>query len=211
LSNNYDFNVKRKRPEEIYSDVSDYFKGEVLEQYASSKSIMKTQEEITIRALELLNLKRDDALILDAGSGPGFTAMYLNEIGYKTVAIDLISSFLNYYDIKELNPIEADMCFPPFKPNTFDAIISISALQWIYRDNNNEQMNLMLKNLSKSFFQILKPNSRVVIQFYPKSKKILENIGKIIAENTAFHGNFIVDNPNSQRKRKIYLLLNKET
>ncbi len=211
MSNNYNFNVKRKRPEEIYSDVSDYFKGEVLEQYASSKSMMKTQEEITIRALELLNLERDDGLILDAGSGPGFTAMYLNEIGYKTVAIDLISSFLNYYDIKELNPIVVDMCFPPFKPNTFDAIISISALQWIYRDIKNEQMNKMLINLSKSFFQILKPDSRVIIQFYPKSKKILENIGKIIAENTNFCGNFIIDNPNSQRKRKIYLLLDKET
>ncbi|NVM34267.1 MAG: methyltransferase domain-containing protein [Candidatus Lokiarchaeota archaeon] len=211
MSNNYDFNVKRKRPEEIYSDVSDYFKGEILEQYASSKSIMKTQEEITIRALELLNLERDDLLILDAGSGPGFTAMYLNEIGYKTVAIDLISEFLNYYDIKELNPIVADMCLPPFKPSTFDAIISISALQWIYRDIENQQMSLMLKSLSKSFFQILKPNSRVVIQFYPKSKKILENIGKIITESTGFHGNFIIDHPNSQRKRKIYLLLEKET
>ncbi len=210
MNNNYDFNVKRKRPEEIYSDVSDYFKGEVLKQYAASKSMMKTQEKITIRAIELLNLERDDALILDAGSGPGFTAMYLNEIGYKAVAIDLISSFLNYYDIKELNPIVADMCFPPFKPNTFDAIISISALQWIYRDIKNEQMNKMLINLSKSFFQILKPDSRVVIQFYPKNKKILENIGKIIAKSTTFHGNFIIDNPNSQRKRKIYLLLDKE-
>ena len=211
MNNNYNFSVKRKRPEEIYSEVSDYFKGEVLEQYASSKSIMKTQEEITIRALELLNLKRDDALILDAGSGPGFTAMYLNEIGFKTVAIDLISSFLNYYDIKDLNPIVSDMCFPPFRLNTFDAIISISALQWIYRDINNVQMNSLLKSLFKSFFQILKPNSRIVIQFYPKSKKILENIGKIIAESTAFQGNFIIDNPNSQRKRKIYLLLDKET
>ena len=211
MSNNYEFNVKRKRPEEIYSKVSDYFKGETLEQYASSKSIVKMQEKITIRALELLKLKKNDGLILDAGSGPGFTAMYLNEIGYKAVAIDLISSFLNYYDIKELNPIISDMCFPPFKPNTFDAIISISALQWIYRDINNEQMKNMLINLSKSFFQILKPDSRIIIQFYPKSKKILENIGKIIAEYTAFKGHFIIDNPNSQKKRKIYLLLDKET
>lgn len=211
MNNNYDFNVKRKRPEEIYSDVSDYFKGETLEQYATSKSMIKTQEKITIRALELLNLNKNDALILDAGSGPGFTAMYLNEIGYKAVAIDLISAFLNYYDIKELNPIISDMCFPPFKPDTFDAIISISALQWIYRDINNEQMKNMLINLSKSFFQILKPKARAIIQFYPKSKKILEKIGVIIAENTAFYGNFIIDNPNNQKKRKIYLLLDKET
>ncbi|MFX1499648.1 MAG: class I SAM-dependent methyltransferase [Promethearchaeota archaeon] len=209
MNNNYNFNVKRERPEEIYSDVSDYFKGDILKQYANSKSIIKTQEKITIRALELLNLEKNDALILDAGSGPGFTSMYLNEIGYKTVAIDLISSFLNYYDIRELNPIVSDMCIPPFKPNIFDAIISISALQWIYRDIQNEQMKRNLINLSKSFFNILKPNSRVVIQFYPKNKKILDSIGKIILEKTVFSGNVIIDNPDSQKKRKIYLLLEK--
>lgn len=211
MNDSYYFNIKRKRPEELYNKVSDYFRGEILKQYASSKSIMKIQEKITIRALELLNLRKNDGLILDAGTGPGFTAMYLKEIGYKTVAIDIISAFLNYYSIKDLNPIAADMCFPPFKPNTFDAIISISALQWIFRDLKDEEMYYSLKNLSKSFFQILKPNSQVIIQFYPKSKEILDNIGKIIVENTDFKGNFIIDNPNSQRKRKIFLLLNKET
>ena len=210
LNDNYYFNIKRKRPEETYNKVSDYFRGEILRQYATSKSIIKIQEKITIRALELLNLRKKDALILDAGTGPGFTATYLNEIGFKTVAIDIISEFLYYYDIKDLNPIATDMCFPPFKPNTFDAIVSISALQWIYRDLKDEQMYLMLKNLSKSFFQILKPNSQVIIQFYPKSKEIMENIGKIVVKNTDFNGNFIIDNPNSQKKRRIFLLLNKE-
>jgi len=210
LNDNYDFNIKRKRPEEIYNNVSDYFRGEILRQYASSKNILKIQGKITIRALELLNLRKKDALILDAGSGAGFSSMYLNEIGYKTVAIDIISAFLNYYDIKDLNPIAADMCFSPFKPNTFDAIISISALQWIYRDLKNKQMHSMLKNLSKSFFHILKPKSRVIIQFYPKNKEIMDNIGKIFVENTDFIGNFIIDNPNSKKKRKIFLLLIKE-
>lgn len=210
MNDNYYFNIKRKRPEETYNKVSDYFRGEILRQYATSKSIIKIQEKITIRALELLNLRKKDALILDAGTGPGFTATYLNEIGFKTVAIDIISEFLYYYDIKDLNPIATDMCFPPFKPNTFDAIVSISALQWIYRDLKDEQMYLMLKNLSKSFFQILKPNSQVIIQFYPKSKEIMENIGKIVVKNTDFNGNFIIDNPNSQKKRRIFLLLNKE-
>jgi len=210
LSENYDFNIKRRRPEETYNKVSDYFRGEILEQYATSKNIMKIQEKITIRALELLNLKEKDAFILDAGTGPGFTAIYLNEIGYKTVAIDVIPAFLNYYNIKELNPIASDMCFPPFKPNTFDAIISISALQWIYRDIKNERMHSLLKSLSKSFFQILKPFSQVVIQFYPKNKEIMEKIGKIFTKNTAFCGNFIIDNPNSPKKRKIYLLLKKK-
>lgn len=207
LNENYNFNVKRKRPEDIYKEVSDYFKGDILRQYASSKSMIRIQEKITIRALELLKIRKKDALILDAGSGPGFAAMYLREIGYKVVTIDIISEFLKYYDIKDLNPINSDMCFLPFKPNTFDAIISISALQWIYRDIHNKQMNNLLRKLSKSFFKILKPSSRVIIQFYPKNNEIMESIGKTIANSTAFHGNFIIDNPDSQIKRKIYLLL----
>ncbi len=211
LDREFNFSVKRKRPEEEYEKVSDYFKGNVLDQYANSKSMMRIQEKITKRALELLNLKNKDALILDAGCGPGFAALYLKEIGYRTVALDLISEFLSFYDINDINPINSDMCFPPFKPNTFDAIISISALQWIFRDLNNKLMHLMLKNLSKSFFRILKPDCQVVIQFYPKNKDIMDRIGKIIANHTKFSGKFIIDNPNRQRKRKIFLLLSKES
>jgi len=210
LNEKYYFNVKRKRPEEIYTKVSDYFRGEILNQYANSKSMMRIQENITIRALELLDLQKKDALILDAGCGPGFAAMFLKERGYRTVALDIISEFLNYYNIKNLNPIVADMCFPPFKLNTFDAILSISALQWIFRDLRDKQTYFLLNTLSKSFFQILKPDSRVIIQFYPKNNEIMEKIGRIIASNTDFEGNFIIDNPKSQKKRKIYLLLNKE-
>jgi len=210
LNEDYYFNVKKKRPEEIYEKVSDYFKGDILRAYANSKNIMRIQEKITIRALELLDLKKNEALILDAGCGAGFAAVYLNEIGYRSVALDIIGSFLQYYDISFLNPINADMCFTPFKPNTFDAIISISALQWVFRDINDKNMHTLLKNLSKSFFHILKPNSRVIFQFYPKNKVLMETIGKIIAVNTGFTGNFIIDNPNQPKKRKIFLLLDKQ-
>jgi len=211
LNDDFNFDIKKKRPEEEYESVSDYFRGNVLTQYANSKSIMRIQEKITLRALELLDIKKKDALILDAGCGPGFAASYLKEIGYGVVALDIISEFLNVYEIKDLNPINADMCFPPFKPSTFDAIISISALQWIFRDINNRIMYTILKNLSKSFFKILKPKGRVIIQFYPKSKDLMKGVGKIIADNTDFEGYFIVDNPNRQKKRKIFLLLSKES
>ena len=210
MNDDYYFNVKRKRPEELYNKVTDYFKGEILRNYAKSKSMMRIQEKITIRALELLDLNKKEALILDAGCGPGFAAIYLNETGYRTVALDFISEFLYYYDIKDLNPITADMCFPPFKPNTFDVIISISALQWIYRDLNSKEMHLLLKSLCKSFFQILKPKSCVVFQFYPKNKEIMDSIGKIFKNNSAFSGNFIIDNPYRQKKRRIFLLLKKQ-
>lgn len=210
MSDDYFFNVKRERPEELYESALDYFKQDTLSSYSKSKSIMRTQRKITMRALEIMELKMNDCLILDAGCGPGFVAMYLDELGYKTVALDIISGFLKFYDIKDLNPILADMCFPPFQPSMFDAIISISALQWIFKDSNLKTKGLDLIGLFKSFYTILKPKGRVVFQFYPKNKTVLDNIGDIVAKNTNFNGNFIIDNPDSPKKRKIYLLLKKE-
>jgi len=205
----YSFNIKRKRPEDLFENVSDYLNAETLTNYAESKSMMRTQRKITFRALELLELKNDRALILDAGCGPGFAAMYLNELGYKTVALDIFSEFLKYYEIEYLNPILADMCYTPFKPDSFNSIISISALQWVTRDVKNESERLILTNLFVSFYQILKPESKMIVQFYPKSTVIMDYIAEIVNTKTNFEGNFIIDNPNNPKKRKIFLLLKK--
>ena len=209
MNNDYSFNIKRKRPEDLFENVSDYFNAETLTTYAESKSIMRTQKKITIRALELLELKNSRQLILDAGCGPGFAAAYLNELGYKTIVLDIISDFLKFYNIEYLNPVLADMCYPPFKPESFDSIISISALQWVIRDMTKESERLNLTNLFVSFYQILKPGSKMIIQFYPKSTTIMEYIAEIVNSNTNFKGNFIIDNPDNPKKRKVYLLLKK--
>ena len=209
MNKEYSFNIKRKRPEDLFENVLDYFNSETLTNYAESKSIMRTQKKITIRALELLELKNKRSLILDAGCGPGFAAAYLNELGYKTVALDIISEFLKYYDIEYLTPILADMCYPPFKPDSFDSIISISALQWIIRDVKSEIERLILTNLFVSFYQILKPESKMIVQFYPKNTVIMDYIAEIVNTKTNFEGNYIIDNPNNPKKRKIYLFLKK--
>jgi 18S rRNA (guanine1575-N7)-methyltransferase len=206
-NNNYKFNIKTTRPEEIYKDASEYFKGEILINYAQSKSIMRIQEKITIRALELLDLNKNNPLILDAGCGPGFTSIYLKEIGYNVVAVDIVSEFLTFYEINFLNPIVADMCLMPFKPNSFDAIISISALQWICRDIHNDLMRKRLIKLVKSLEIVVKPKSKAIFQFYPKNNLILEEIGRIFTDYSNFSGNFIIDNPDNAKKRKIFLLL----
>lgn len=209
MSDDFYFNVKKKRPEEIYEKVSDYFKGDTLLWYARSKNIMRIQEKITIRAIELLELKQERALILDAGCGPGFASAYLKEIGCDVVALDIIYEFLTFYDIKEFNPIVSDMSLTPFRKESFDAVISISALQWIYREINNNMMENNLINLFQSLFNILKSKRKAIFQFFPKNNEIMKEIGKIIAENTKFEGKFIIDNPNNPKKRKIFLLLSK--
>ena len=209
MTNEYSFNIKRKRPEDLFENASDYFNAETLRNYAESKSLMRIQKKITIRALELLELKHNRSLILDAGCGPGFATAYLNELGYKTVALDIISEFLKFYDIEYLNPVLADMCFPPFKPDLFDSIISISALQWVIRDVKNKSERSILTNLFVSFYQILKPESKMIIQFYPKNTVIMDYIAEIVNTKTNFKGNFIIDNPDNPKKRKIFLLLKK--
>jgi SAM-dependent methyltransferase len=207
MNDDYNFYIEKERPEDKYDKVSDYFKGERLVDYATSKSMMRIQEKITFRALEILDLQKKDALILDAGCGPGFTTIILNELGYRAVGLDLISEFLYFYEMKYLNPINADMSHLPFRSNSYDAIISISALQWVYRSLKNPKMEQKLRSLAKSFSKILKNNSKAVIQFYPKSYKLMQKVGKIFSTEGNFNGKFIIDNPDIPKKRKIYLLL----
>ena len=209
MSDDYSFNVKRRRPEEIYSNIRDYYSEEEITRYSISKSIMRIQRKITIRALELLELKSSNLLVMDAGCGPGFTTGVIREQGYQTIALDFITQFLYFYDIKDLNPIAADICNLPFKNNIFNAIISISAFQWIIRDINKAHIKNSITNLMKSFYLFLKPKAKMVIQFYPKNKSIIDILGKLITENTKFEGNFIIDNPSNPKKRKIFLLLEK--
>ncbi|TFF95345.1 MAG: class I SAM-dependent methyltransferase, partial [Promethearchaeota archaeon] len=206
MSDEYRFDVKKKRPEEKYPDVRDYYKGKTLSDYAMSKSKMRIQEKITRRSLDLLELK-EGSLILDAGCGPGFSSILLKEMGYKTVALDLISDFLYFYELREVNPIVADMTLIPLRDGIFDGIISISALQWVFRDLNDNSMRNSMINLVKSFERVLKPAGKIVIQFYPKNDSLMTEVGKIFNDYTNLNGNFLIDNPDSPKKRRIFLLL----
>ena len=210
MNEEYKFNIKRKRPEDTYRTVFDYYDSKEVSKYAESKSLMNIQEKITIRALEILELTEKNVLILDLGCGPGFAGLYLNEIGYKVVSIDILLNFLQYYDIKELNPVQGDMSFLPFKPLTFDAIISISALQWLHRTYNMKATINLIKSLAEDSYKILKPSSKAIFQFYPKNDAIMNEIGKAFIESTQFEGGFIIDNPNSAKKRQIFLFLKKK-
>ncbi len=206
----YYFNIKTKRPEEIYQNVFEYFKDDQIIKYSTSKSMMKIQEKITLRALEIIKIQPKD-LILDAGSGCGFSSIVLNKLGFNVVSLDIIKYLLTYYPIPELNPTLADICLTPFRDETFEAIISISALQWIYTEPNNPKMENELNDLINSFYRILKPNGKIIFQFYPKNNFIMEKIGSAFKKNNLFEGNFIIDHIKSPKKRKIFLFLKKQS
>ncbi|MEJ2293491.1 MAG: methyltransferase domain-containing protein [Candidatus Lokiarchaeota archaeon] len=168
MSFDYNFHVKKERPEDIFNDVRDYYTNSTLLDYASSKNMQRIQERLTKRVLELLDFKHHDKLILDAGCGPGFASFYMQREGYTLISLDLIKEFLNFYDMTDLKPINGDMCHLPIKPNTFDGIISISALQWIFRDINKKSERMRLIELVKSFYHALKQNVRLLFSFTQK-------------------------------------------
>ena len=51
LKDDYDFDVKKERPEERYENVMDYFMGETLSKYATSKSMMKIKKKLQLELL----------------------------------------------------------------------------------------------------------------------------------------------------------------
>lgn len=209
MNNEFSFHIKKERPEDVYEDISDYFTSEKIKNYSESKAIFRIQTKITARALELLNLTNESALLLDAGCGPGFSSFFLKAKGYQVVGFDMLSEFFDYYELEDINPIVTDMCQPPFRREIFDGIISISALQWIFRDISNYSSEQKFIDLIRSFFSILKFNSKIVFQFYPKNSMIMERMRNIINTQTDFTGAYVIDNPNNPKKRDIFLVLNK--
>lgn len=58
----------------------------------------------------------------------------------------------------------------PFRPATFDACISISALQWLCYSNAKGQIpKKRLTRFFSSLYQVLRRGARAVLQFYPET------------------------------------------
>lgn len=87
------------------------------------------------RAYELLLLPEDEScLVLDVGCGSGLSGRVLEENGHHWIGIDISKSMLEVALDRE---VEGDLILGdmgegmPFKAGTFDAVISVSAIQWL--------------------------------------------------------------------------------
>jgi 18S rRNA (guanine1575-N7)-methyltransferase len=95
----------------------------------------------------------------------------------------------------------------PFRPATFDACISISALQWLCYSNSKEQNpKQRLMRFFSSLYTVLKRNGRAVLQFYPETAEQAILISET-ATSCGFTGGIVVDYPNSAKAKKHYLVL----
>ncbi|AET37855.1 18S rRNA (guanine1575-N7)-methyltransferase Ecym_2102 [Eremothecium cymbalariae DBVPG len=196
------------RPEELAPPEVFYNDSESLK-YTSSTRIQHIQAKMTLRALELLNLQ-GTSYVLDVGCGSGLSGEILSEEGHIWCGMDISPSMLATALTRET---EGDLMLQdigqgvPFRAGTFDAAISISALQWLCNaDTSYNDPKRRLMRFFNTLFAALKKGGKFVAQFYPKNDEQVEQIVQS-AKVAGFGGGVVIDDAESKKNRKYYLVL----
>lgn len=205
-----------KRPEHI-APPEIFYSYDEANKYTQNTRIMSIQETMSNRAIELLELKDSDGpqLILDLGCGSGLSSQCIEESGHHWVGVDISEAMINVAkerrkegDLDDLQVIQSDLGYGlPFKPGSFDAAISISALQWLCNaDKKSHSPAKRLLNLFSTLYTCLTREGRAVLQFYPENADQVELINQQ-AFKAGFTGGLVVDNPDSTKAKKFFLVL----
>jgi SAM-dependent methyltransferase len=207
---NFEFYIKYERPEETAKDPLVFYTDSTVKEYASSKAIMGIQEKITKRALEITQLS-PPARVLDLGTGCGFASLFLYLKKYRVIGIDICRPFLTFYHTPDINLLESDMRVLGFRDARFDLIISISAVQWILAEEIEKRRKKWLNDLANNCARLLRDDGQIIFQFYPKSDEKMHELGSAFNQTGQFTGGFLIDNPDSPKKRRIFLHLHKKS
>ncbi len=98
----------------------------------------------------------------------------------------------------------------PYRPGSFDGVISISALQWLcYSSSTDQDPKLRLNRFFSSLYSVLKRDAKAVLQFYPENTEQAVLIAQA-ASRVGFAGGLLVDYPNSTKAKKYFLCLSFE-
>ncbi|KAL4783472.1 S-adenosyl-L-methionine-dependent methyltransferase [Aspergillus varians] len=201
------------RPEDILPP--DLFYGDnESRKYTTSSRIRNIQADMTHRALELLDLNAP-SLILDIGCGSGLSGEILSqeprEQGgpHTWIGMDISPSML---DIALQRGVEGDLFLAdigqgvPFRPGTFDAAISISAIQWLCNaETSDVSPEGRLRRFFEGLFASLRRGGRAVCQFYPKNDAQRTMISGA-AIKAGFGAGILEDDPGTKNS-KLYLVL----
>ncbi|KAH9951256.1 S-adenosyl-L-methionine-dependent methyltransferase [Amylocystis lapponica] len=201
-------------PEIYYGDTE-------AKKYTNNSRIQQIQADMTYRALELLNLPPDEpAFLLDIGCGSGLSGEILDEEGHHWVGVDIAPSMLEVALERE---VEGDLFLHDigqgfgFRPGSFDgairhappAVLPISVIQWLLNAETSHPTSSPPHRLTRFFTTLhaaLRNPSRAVLQFYPTSDDQVQLITSI-AQKAGFGGGVVVDFPNSNKARKVFLCL----
>lgn len=205
-----------KRPEHI-APPEIFYDFDEANKYTQNSRIMGIQESMTNRAMELLELRENDGtqLILDLGCGSGLSSQCIEEHGHKWIGVDISEAMINVAkdkrregDLENLQILQSDLGDGlPFRPGSFDGAISISALQWLCNaDKKTHNPAKRLLNLFSTLYTCLTREGRAVFQFYPENPNQVELINQQ-ALKAGFTGGIVIDNPESTKAKKFFLVL----
>ncbi len=145
---------------------------------------------MTLRCLELINIpdlsdeefmknekidssRKEPQIILDLGCGSGLSGDLITKFGHFWMGFDISPSMLKI--AQERDP-ESNLCLSDMghgmnmRPGFFDAIVSVSALQWLC--TSDKSCNVPWKRLTRLFEscqKILKIGGKAVFQIYPEN------------------------------------------
>ncbi|KAI4867584.1 S-adenosyl-L-methionine-dependent methyltransferase [Hypoxylon rubiginosum] len=201
------------RPEDTLSADVHYNDSEA-RKYTTSSRIQNIQASMTHRALELLDLS-SPSFILDVGCGSGLSGEILSSIPpdeggpHVWVGMDVSASML---DVALQRDVEGDLLLAdigqgvPFRAGTFDAAISISAIQWLCNAESSEVSPAgRLSRFFNGLYASLKRGGRAVCQFYPKNDEQKKMI-TTAAVKAGFGAGLLEDDPET-KNLKVYLVL----
>ncbi|KAF3916662.1 hypothetical protein ABW20_dc0104942 [Dactylellina cionopaga] len=178
--------------------------------YTTSSRIQSIQASMTNRALELLSLTKP-SLILDIGCGSGLSGEILSEADppHTWIGMDISPSMLAVALDRE---VDGDLLLGdmgqglPFRAGTFDAAISISAIQWLCNeDEKGVDPKTRLSRFFDSLYASLRRDGKAVCQFYPRDDKQRDMICSA-AIKAGFAAGLLEDDPET-KNRKLYLVL----
>ncbi|KAK7054725.1 18S rRNA (guanine1575-N7)-methyltransferase [Paramarasmius palmivorus] len=194
-------------PEIYYGDTE-------AKKYTKNTRNQQIQADMTYRALELLNLPPEEpAFLLDIGCGSGLSGEILDEEGYIWAGVDDIAPSM--LEVALEREVEGDLFLQDigqgfgFRPGSFDGAISISVLQWLLNAETSHPTSSPPHRLTRFFTTLhaaLRNPSRAVFQFYPSSDDQIQLITSI-AQKAGFGGGIVVDYPNSNKAKKVFLCL----